>query len=149
MVNEVPAPTIENSLEGKVPGAIIESNNGGAPGGGLQIQVRGITSIYGNAEPLYVIDGVIVNNQTIDAGENAINRSGGGVSSTGQTNVAGAPSPEDNGVNRIADINPDDIENIRDPQGRLCVGHLRLQGIRGRDHHHHEARDDGSGRNGT
>ncbi len=112
-VDEVPAPTIENSLEGKVPGAIIESNNGGAPGGGLEIQVRGITSIYGNAEPLYVIDGVIVNNQTIDAGENAINRSGGGVSSTGQTNVAGAPSPEDNGVNRIADINPDDIENIQ------------------------------------
>lgn len=112
-VNEVPAPTIENSLEGKVPGAIIESNNGGAPGGGLEIQVRGITSIYGNAEPLYVIDGVIVNNSTIDAGENAINRAGGGVSSTGQTNVAGAPSPEDNGVNRIADINPNDIENIQ------------------------------------
>ncbi len=110
-VNEVPAPTIENSLEGKVPGAIIESNNGGAPGGGLEIQVRGITSIYGNAEPLYVIDGVVVNNQTVDAGENAINRSGGGLSATGQA-AGGAPSTQDNGVNRIADLNPADIENI-------------------------------------
>ncbi len=110
-VNEVPSPTIENSLEGKVPGAVIESNNGGAPGGGIQIQVRGITSINGNAEPLYVVDGVIVNNQTIDAGENAINKSGGGQTQTGAT-CTGCPSTEDNGVNRIADINPDDIASI-------------------------------------
>jgi len=33
-VNQVPSPTLENSLEGKVPGAVIEENNGGAPGGG-------------------------------------------------------------------------------------------------------------------
>src|SRR5579864_6492425 len=51
-VNQVPAPTLENSLEGKVPGAVIEGNNGGAPGGGIQVQVRGVTSIFGNAEPL-------------------------------------------------------------------------------------------------
>jgi TonB-linked SusC/RagA family outer membrane protein len=110
-VNQVPAPTLENSLESKIPGALIESNNGGAPGGGLQVQIRGVTSINGNAEPLYVVDGVIVDNQTINAGENAINLSGGGQTSTGQT-VAGAPSPQDNSVNRIADLNPADIENI-------------------------------------
>jgi len=110
-VNQVPAPTIENSLEGKVPGAIIESNNGGAPGGGLEIQVRGVTSINGNAEPLYVVDGVIMDNETINAGENAINKSGGGTGPTGN-GESGAPSPEDNGVNRIADINPSDIESI-------------------------------------
>jgi TonB-dependent starch-binding outer membrane protein SusC len=110
-VNQVPAPTIENSLEGKVPGANIEANNGGAPGGGVQIQIRGITSINGNAEPLYVVDGVIANNETINAGENAINQSGGGVTSTGLT-AGGAPSPQDNDVNRIADLNPADIESI-------------------------------------
>jgi len=110
-VNQVPAPTIENSLEGKIPGAQIQSNNGGAPGGGLQIQIRGITSINGNTEPLYVVDGVIMDNETVNADENAINGSGGGVTSTGQA-VAGAPSSEDNGVNRIADINPDDIESV-------------------------------------
>jgi len=111
-VNQVPAPTIENSLEGKIPGAQIESNNGGAPGGGLQIQIRGITSINGNTNPLYVIDGVIADNETVNADENAINGSGGGVSSTGQYNVSGAPSSEDNAPNRIADINPDDIESV-------------------------------------
>lgn len=111
-VTEVPSPTMENSIQGKIPGAIIQSNNGGAPGGGLQIQVRGVTSINGNAAPLYVVDGVVVNNETINNDINAINQSGGGVSSTGAAGVAGAPSRQDNGVNRIADINPADIENI-------------------------------------
>jgi len=110
-INQVPAPTIENSLQGKIPGAVISSNNGGAPGGGLQIQVRGVTSINGNALPLYVVDGVIVNNETVNADENAINQSGGGQTSTGVA-TAGAPSPQDNGINRIADINPDDIESL-------------------------------------
>ncbi len=110
-VNQVPSPTLENSLEGKVPGAIIQNLNGGAPGGGVQVQVRGVTSINGNAEPLYVVDGVVVNNQTVNEDQNAISRAGGGTSPTGQA-VSGAPSVEDDGVNRIADINPDDIESV-------------------------------------
>ena len=110
-VTEVPEPTMENAIQGKVPGASIQSNNGGAPGGGLQIQVRGVTSINGNASPLYVIDGVIVNNETINPDANAISQAGGGITSTGSAKT-GAPSREDNGVNRIADINPDDIESI-------------------------------------
>src|SRR5581483_2119546 len=110
-VNEVPAPTMENAIQGKVAGAVIQANNGGAPGGGLQIQIRGVTSINGNASPLYVVDGVIVNNETVNNDANSINGSGGGQTSTG-TAATGAPSMEDNGVNRIADINPEDIETI-------------------------------------
>ncbi len=102
-VNQVPAPTVENAIQGKVPGALIEQNNGGAPGGGLQIQIRGITSINANASPLYVIDGVVVDNQTINSGENAI---------TGAGNNSVSQDPEDNSPNRIADINPNDIESI-------------------------------------
>jgi len=102
-VTEVPAPTVENALQGQVPGAVISQNNGGAPGGGMQIQVRGITSINANASPLYVIDGVLVNNETINAGTNALTLANGQVS----------PNTEDNSPNRIADINPDDIESIQ------------------------------------
>jgi TonB-dependent starch-binding outer membrane protein SusC len=102
-VTEVPAPTVENALQGQVPGAVISQNNGGAPGGGMQIQVRGITSINAAASPLYVIDGVIVNNETINAGTNALTLANGQVS----------PNTEDNSPNRIADINPDDIESIQ------------------------------------
>ena len=102
-VNEVPAPTIENAIQGHVPGALISQNNGGAPGGGMQIQIRGITSINANASPLYVVDGVIVDNDMQNRGNNAITFApAGGVAS----------SDQDLGVNRIADLNPDDIENI-------------------------------------
>ncbi len=102
-VTEVPAPTVENALQGQVPGAVISQNNGGAPGGGMQIQVRGITSINASASPLYVIDGVLVNNETINGGTNALTLANGQVS----------PNQEDNSPNRIADINPDDIESIQ------------------------------------
>jgi TonB-linked SusC/RagA family outer membrane protein len=110
-LTEVPVPTVENAIEGKVPGAIVQSNNGGAPGGGMQIQIRGITSINGNAEPLYVVDGVIVNNETVNSDANAIAQSGGAVNAQGQ-GVANAPSMQDNSVNRVADLNPEDIESI-------------------------------------
>jgi TonB-dependent starch-binding outer membrane protein SusC len=110
-VSAVPAPTVENAIQGKVPGAVIQQNNGGAPGGGMQIQSRGITSINGNAEPLYVVDGVIVNNETVNSDANAISQSGGGKNAVGMT-ASNAPSAEDNSPNRLADLNPDDIENI-------------------------------------
>jgi TonB-linked SusC/RagA family outer membrane protein len=101
-IASVPAPTIENALQGKIAGAVIQTNNGGAPGGGLQIQIRGVTSINSNASPLYVIDGVIVNNQTINSDANAVSGAAGG----------NLPSNQDNNANRIADLNPNDIETI-------------------------------------
>ena len=99
-LNRVPARSIENQLSGKVLGARILENNG-APGGGAQIQIRGATSILGQGDPLYVIDGVIVSNATIPNGLNSISRAGG--------TIGGA---QDNAVNRLADINPADIENV-------------------------------------
>ena len=102
-VSRVPAPTIENALQGKIPGALIQQNNGGAPGGGLQIQIRGVTSINSNASPLYVIDGVVVNNDTRNSGLNSITAAG---------NTPNIQDPQDNSPNRIADLNPNDIESI-------------------------------------
>ncbi len=102
-VNEVPAPTIENSIQGLVPGALISQNNGGEPGGGMQIQIRGVTSINAKASPLYVVDGVIIDNDQQEPGNNAITFStDGGVQQDGT----------DLGTNRIADFNPEDIESI-------------------------------------
>src|SRR6202171_889478 len=66
-LNRVPAQTIENALQGKVPGAVI-SQNSGAPGGGMQMQIRGTNTINASFQPLYVIDGVIVNNGAIALG---------------------------------------------------------------------------------
>jgi TonB-linked SusC/RagA family outer membrane protein len=101
-LNRAPAPTIENALQGKVPGAVIQQNNGGAPGGGMQVQIRGITSMFANAYPLYVLDGVIINNETVNSGLNTISQANGGAASDEQ----------DLSPNRIADLNPEDIETI-------------------------------------
>jgi TonB-linked SusC/RagA family outer membrane protein len=100
-VNKVQSQSFESALQGKVAGANISANNG-APGGGLQIQLRGTTSIIGNSEPLYVIDGVVASNVAIAGGANALTgASGGGISSN-----------QDNASNRLADLNPNDIESI-------------------------------------
>ncbi len=102
-ITQVPAATLEDAMQGKIPGAIIQQNNGGAPGGGMQVQIRGVTSINSDASALYVIDGVPVNNGHINDGANAI---------TGAADNTINQSTEDNPPNRIADINPEDIESI-------------------------------------
>jgi TonB-linked SusC/RagA family outer membrane protein len=101
-LNRVPAQTVDNALQGKVAGAIITQNNG-APGGGTQIQLRGVSSINASSEPLYVIDGIMVDNSQIANGLTAITQS------ARQNN----PSSQDQRVNRAADLNPNDIESIQ------------------------------------
>ena len=101
-LNRAPAPTVENALQGKVPGAVIQQNNGGDPGGGMQVQIRGITSMFANAYPLYVLDGVMINNETVNSGLNTISQASGGAASNSQ----------DLSPNRVADLNPEDIETI-------------------------------------
>jgi TonB-linked SusC/RagA family outer membrane protein len=83
------------ALQGKVAGAQI-SQNSGDPAGGISVRLRGAKSLLGSSEPLYVIDGVISNNGTTNL-TNA-NVDGGSTSAIGQ--------------NRMADINPNDIENL-------------------------------------
>jgi TonB-linked SusC/RagA family outer membrane protein len=95
-----PAKSIEANLSGKVVGAAIYENSG-VPGGGMQIQIRGATSILGQGDPLYVVDGVIVSNQSIPGGLTSITRSGGTSNST-----------QDQTVNRLADLNANDVESI-------------------------------------
>ena len=99
-LNRVPARSLESNLAGKVAGARM-FENGGAPGGGAQIQIRGATSVLASGDPLYVVDGVIISNAGISSGASSITRASG---TTG--------SSQDQVVNRLADLNPNDIENI-------------------------------------
>ena len=62
-----PAKSLEGNLAGKVVGATIFENSG-VPGGGMQIQIRGATSILGQGDPLYIVDGVIVSNASVNGG---------------------------------------------------------------------------------
>ncbi len=101
LVGTTTPPTLDGALYGKFPGAIVSANSG-APGGGLSVKLRGATSIQGNTQPLYIVDGVYVDNSSIPAGLNAVSAAAAG----------GSASNQDNPSNRIADINPEDIANI-------------------------------------
>jgi TonB-linked SusC/RagA family outer membrane protein len=86
------------ALQGKTAGAQVIQNNGD-PAGGFSVRLRGISSILSASEPLYIIDGVIVNNAT--------NRVTNTQSGYDGTNFVGTI-----GQNRLADINPADIDHI-------------------------------------
>ena len=101
-VRRVTAQSIEHALQGKVLGASIQTNSG-APGGGAQVRMRGITSINASASPLWVIDGIIVSDISIPSNQNVVTAASGG------NNPA---LTQDGQVNRITDLNPDDIESI-------------------------------------
>jgi TonB-linked SusC/RagA family outer membrane protein len=122
-VNRVHTETIENGLQGKVAGVIITENSG-APGGGLQVRMRGVTSIFGNSQPLYVIDGIPVSNSVIQNGLNSVSQAAAPV-------LLGA-SNQDNGVNRIADLNPADIESyeiLKGPSAAAIYGSSAANGV--------------------
>lgn len=95
--------TVDAALSGKVVGANIAQTSG-APGGGLSVQLRGISTINGSSQPLYIIDGVYAVNAEVGNGAGAAAFTGA-AAGAGRTN-------QDNGINRLADINPNDIESI-------------------------------------
>jgi len=56
--------SIEQAMQGRIAGVAVTQNSG-APGGGISVQIRGINSLSGN-EPLYVVDGIAMSGQTSD-----------------------------------------------------------------------------------
>jgi len=101
LAGTAPAQTFDAALEGKIPGAYINANSG-SPGGGISVKLRGVTSVYGNTQPLYVVDGVYADNSSTSGGLNAVTSAASG----------GSTSSQDNPSSRIADLRAEDIENI-------------------------------------
>jgi TonB-linked SusC/RagA family outer membrane protein len=94
--------TLDNALYGKIPGVQMTAN-GGAPGGGINVQLRGVSTLgAGSSQPLYIIDGVYMDNSAARTFRSSVSGAGGGSSSNNQDNVS----------SRISDINPDEIEKI-------------------------------------
>ncbi|MBD0296197.1 MAG: SusC/RagA family TonB-linked outer membrane protein [Flavisolibacter sp.] len=89
-------PNLSAMLSGKVMGAQVTQNSGD-PGGGVSVKLRGVGSVFGSSEPLYIVDGVIIDNSSA----NVINLSADAQGARIQT-----------GNNRLVDINPNDIERI-------------------------------------
>jgi TonB-linked SusC/RagA family outer membrane protein len=101
VLTRAPTSTVESALQGKIPGALVQTNSG-APGGGAQITLRGVSTINGSVNPLIVVDGLVISNSAISSNMNAITAASGG----------GNASNQDNPVNRLADLNPADIANV-------------------------------------
>lgn len=101
-LEQVTTPSLEHQLQGKVAGADIQTNSG-APDGGVQVRMRGITSINAPAQPLYVVDGVIMSDIAIPSNQNAV---------TAASQGSNPELTQDAQVNRIADLNPADIERV-------------------------------------
>jgi len=101
--------TIQQALQGKVPGVVIQQTSG-QPGGGVSVQIRGISSLTGNSQPMYVVDGVIV--------QGAIG---------GTANLGGGAN-----TNPLAGINPSEIESIdvlKDASATAIYGSQATNGV--------------------
>ena len=108
---------IVQSLAGKAPNVVV-SQSSGDPGAGSSITIRGLRTLNGNTEPLFVVDGVPMNNLSFSSTNfNPIDAGGGGVG--GQDNggeLEGTSAP-----NRMMDLNPGDIENVEILKGAAAA----------------------------
>lgn len=88
-INASPATTFDQALQGRAAGVQVVQTSG-VPGGETNIRIRGTSSVNASSEPLYVIDGMLVN------------------SNGGEVSVEGR-GPR---IGPLASINPNDIESI-------------------------------------
>lgn len=100
-LNKVASLNVMNNLAGRSPGVKVNSSAG--IGSSTRITIRGSRSIQGSSQPLFVIDGVPVENISPSS-------SGGAVG-----NGAG------NGGDGMAGLNPDDIESINILKGATAA----------------------------
>jgi TonB-linked SusC/RagA family outer membrane protein len=106
--------TVDQLLQGRAAGVRVVSNNGN-PGAGINVQIRGINSLRGNNQPLYVVDGVVITS----AGEDvAMAQKDGNSLSEKQNGLAG--------------LNPSDIASIevlKDASATAIYGSRGANGV--------------------
>ena len=104
-IQHIPVNSFEQAIQGRAAGVYIQSNNGKL-GQGIQVRVRGSSSVSASNQPLYVVDGVPVTTEDL-----SIN--------TAQTNP-------------LSDINPNDIESIevlKDASAAAIYGSRAANGV--------------------
>lgn len=107
-VKETQRENFINGLQGRVAGLTVNQTSGNA-GASSSIVLRGFNSLTQSNQPLFVIDGVIIDNNTVD--ENSDGGRGVGIveRGAGLTNTNNKNSDYNN---RISDLNPNDIATI-------------------------------------
>ena len=114
------ATSLATLLQGHAAGVQV-TNNGGSPDGGVSIRIRGASSLNGSNEPLYVVDGVILNTSS-SATTTMFSSSNGGL----------ANSSGNEETNGLMGLNPQDIESmeiLKDASATAIYGALGANGV--------------------
>lgn len=106
-----------NALAGKVAGVQVNSS-GGQAGASSRITIRGQNSLVGNSQPLFVVDGIPIDNRQTNASAN-LNDSDGSLLFTGA------------GSNRVVDIDPSIIESTSVLKGAAATAIWGARGANG------------------
>lgn len=110
-VKNIPSASLDQQIQGKAAGVQVISNTG-IPGEGVFFRIRGVTSINASNDPLYVVDGVFVNNQSLQT----INTQGQ------QTNpLADIPSSDIESIEILKDANATAIYGARGANGVVII----------------------------
>ena len=107
-LSRVSSTNITEKLQGQVPGLLV-SNSSGVPGSQVLVRLRGATSINAGNDPLYVVDGVFVNSESLQS-----RGLGGQVSSA------------------LSDLNAEDIESVsvlKDANATAIYGSRGANGV--------------------
>jgi len=107
-ISTISTASITEKLQGQVPGLLVVSSSG-VPGSSVLVRLRGATSINAGNDPLYVVDGVFVNSESLQS-----HSLGGQVS------------------NSLADLNTDDVESIsvlKDANATAMYGSRGANGV--------------------
>lgn len=117
---QTPVANLAQGLQGRVAGLQITQNNA-APGGSISVRLRGTNSINGSSEPLYIIDGVQIQNNTAP-----------GVSGPPTLGNISGVGGNSNQVSSLSFLNPNDIESIevlKDASAAAIYGSQAANGV--------------------
>lgn len=123
-IADIPQTSVDQLLQGKAAGVTVTQNSG-APGSNTSVHIRGITSLSGSNEPLYVIDGVAISG---DANNTSTSGRSAGLSNKGQ--IGGGNG--ETSVSPLSLINPSDIESIdilKDASATAIYGSRASNGV--------------------
>lgn len=110
-IEESRTASFTSALAGKISG-VMAVQNGGDPGSGISIKIRGASSVSAGTSPLYVIDGVLMENSVSE--------------------ISGASRMGDTSLDPMAMINPNDIESIevlKDASATAIYGSRGANGV--------------------
>ena len=102
-IQDIKQVSLDQMIQGKLAGVSVTNSNG-QPGAAASVRVRGVTSINGTNEPLYVVDGIPISGDATGKSTSGRPIAGSDFSSTG--------GGGNNAVSPISFLNPNDIESI-------------------------------------